>query len=98
MISALNHELRNHAIKYGAIVKRYTMHRPSTGWIRPVLRSFRKPDEVRDPDRGLVRKKRAWHFASGSVTERGWMRCSTCRRPFNRRLYRWRCLNATLYG
>src|SRR6266849_1359995 len=58
-ISALNHEFRNHAMENRPVVKRNPVHLSSARWIGPVLGASCKANEVRHPERRLVRKQRA---------------------------------------
>src|SRR6266568_2506631 len=70
-ISALNHEFRNHAVKYSAVVKRRASHFAAGCRVGPLFCSLRQPDKICDAYGSFVREQLAGDFPGGCVNDCG---------------------------
>jgi hypothetical protein len=68
-ISALNHEARNYAVEDGAVVERHAMLGRPAHRILPILSAGSEPDEVRNPDRRLIREQCAVHLPRSGIDD-----------------------------
>ena len=103
-VAALNHEIRNHAMKGGAVVITLVMLDFFRRWVNPVLCALGQPDEVGDSVRRLLLVELASDAAHRGVHHHKWPvgnRCglgSSLRRVGNIRACRLRGLRSRPVG
>src|SRR2546423_1737255 len=74
-ISALDHELRNNAMKNSAVIKRNTVHLAAGRGVGPILGATRESDKIGYPNRGFVWIEDARQLAGCRIDNRGRRSC-----------------------
>src|ERR1700674_2188291 len=78
-VATLDHEVRDHAVEDGAVVKRNTVLFLMSDGTGPILGSVSQASEVSHADRSLVREKRAGQFACRGINYSSRPARSRCR-------------------
>jgi hypothetical protein len=88
-VTTLDHEVGNHAVEDGPVVKRFVVHGCAAGRVLPVFSAGGEADEVVDGNRGLVGEQRTVDVAGGRFKD-GFdrLRCSRSSRLGGRGLRR----------